>query len=125
MGIETNMSKLISRLENIEKKAKSDISKNGLNKGADILKGGCIETCPKDTHHLEESIDKADYKSGANASIKVKIVGDEDVKRYGYYQEFGTESMVGKKWMKEASVKYKGEAVNAMAESIFNDLGIK
>lgn len=125
MGIETNMSKLISRLDNIEKKAKSDIAKNGLNKGADILKEGCQETCPKDTHHLEESIDKTDYKGGANASIKVKIIGDEDVKKYGYYQEFGTEKMVGKKWMKKASIKYKGEAVNAMAESIFNDLGIK
>lgn len=125
MGIETNMSSLISRLENIEKKAQKDIAKNGLNKGADILKNGCMETCPKDTHHLEESIDKADYKGGSNSSIKVKIVGDEDVKRYGYYQEFGTEKMVGKKWMKQASIKYKGEAVNAMAESIFNDLGIK
>ncbi|GAA0863546.1 HK97-gp10 family putative phage morphogenesis protein [Paraclostridium tenue] len=125
MGLEFDMKKVMKRFEDMEKKSKSELAKNGLNKGADILVEGSRITCPKDTHKLEESINKTDYKSGKNPSIKVTIVGDEDVKRYGYYQEHGTESMVGKKWMKKAGLQYKSEALEKMAESIFIDLGLK
>lgn len=126
MGMSSDLDKLISKLDNIEKKAKRDIAKNGLNKGADIIKESVIEKAPEDTGKLKSSIDKGKYIGGQNASIQVGIFnGDEDVKRYAFYQNNGTERMVGKKFFNRGATQSKKEAVEVMKDTILTELGLK
>ncbi|MDK2587461.1 HK97 gp10 family phage protein [Romboutsia sedimentorum] len=123
MGLTFDMSKVLEKLDNLEKKAKNDMSKNALNKGADIMKSTIKANIPVDTGALQESIDKSNVKGGANPKINVGLIdADADVIRYGNAQEFGTESMVAKKFMKKSFIESKGEVLETIKESIVNDL---
>lgn len=125
MGLEFDFSSVISKFEELERKVQKDISTNALNKGADIMLKAQIDNAPEDTGELKSSLDKKNLKIGTNASIEVGInSGDEDVIRYGYYQEYGTESIVGNKWMKSAFNNSIKEASEAIKESIIKDLDL-
>lgn len=124
MGFEFDMSALMARFEQMEKAAKKDMSKKALDKGADIILNAQKETVPVDTGELKESLDKSNFKNGANASIEIgSMSANEDIIRYGYYQEYGTSNMVGKKWMKSAWTESVEEASNVIKESIKENLG--
>lgn len=122
MGLECDMSSIMQRFEEMEKKAQKDLSKKALDKGSDIILQSQKETVPKDTGALEESLEKGNFKSGNNASVEIGINGDEDVVRYGFYMEYGTENMVGKKWMKRAWNDSVNDAAEAIKESLKEDL---
>lgn len=123
MGININMDRLISKLDELDRKVKNDISKNALNNGADVMLSSQKSNCPKDTGKLESSLEKGKYTSGANPKIQVGIQGsDEDVIRYSYYQEFGSEVMIGKKWMKKSFNESIDKSVEAIKESIIKDI---
>ncbi|WP_270940884.1 HK97-gp10 family putative phage morphogenesis protein [Romboutsia lituseburensis] len=126
MGLEFDFSSVIAKFEELERKAQKDISTNALNKGAEILLEGQKETVPKDIGELEASLDKGKIKgAGTKAKITIGIENaDEDVVRYGYYQEYGSEVMIGKKWMKEAWNKSIKQASEAIKESIVKDLDL-
>lgn len=127
MGLTCNFQDIIDKLEELERKAQKEISTNALNAGADILLEGQIETVPEDTGELKASLDKGKIKgSGTKSKITVGIESDnKDVIRYGYYQEYGTENMIGKKWMKKAWNKNIKQASEAIKESIIKDLTSK
>lgn len=130
MGLEFDFSSVIAKFEELERKAQKEIATNALNAGADvILEGpkGQKETAPKNTGELEESLDKGQVKgTGSKAKINVGIENaNEDVVRYGFYQEYGTENMIGKKWMKSAWNNSIKEASEAIKKSIVKDLTSK
>lgn len=127
MGLTCNFQEVIDRLEDLERKAQKDIATNALNKGAEILLEGQIETAPEDTGELKASLDKGKIKgSGIKSKITIGIENaNEDVVRYGYYQEYGSEVMIGKKWMKQAWNKSIKQASEAIKESIVKDLTSK
>ncbi|MDK2587476.1 HK97 gp10 family phage protein [Romboutsia sedimentorum] len=123
MGLTFDMSKVLEKLDNLEKKAKNDMSKNALNKGADIMKSTIKGNVPIDTSALQEAIDKSNAKGGINPTIKVGLIdADADVMRYGNAQNFGTENMIGKKFMERSFIESKDEVIEAIKESIVNDL---
>jgi HK97 gp10 family phage protein len=123
VAINFDMSQLLDILDDLDKKVKKDISKNALNAGADVILEGQQANVPVDSGDLKESLDKGKVKGGANAKINIGIEkGDKDTLRYGYYQEYGTESMIGKKWMKSAWNDSKDQALEKIKESIINDL---
>ncbi len=124
MGFEIDFSELIDKLDEIERKLKTEIIDNALEKGADVILESQKETVPVDTGHLEQSLGKGKISgSGTNKKITVGIEnGDDESIRYGYYQEYGTSDMVGKKWMKKAWNKSVSEANKAISESLAKDL---
>lgn len=123
MGLTFDMSKVLEKLDKLEKKAKNDMSKNALNKGADIMESTIKANIPVDTGALQESIDKSNVKGGANPKINVGLIdADADVIRYGNAQNFGTENMIGKKFMERSFIESKDEVIEAIKESIVNDL---
>lgn len=124
MGFEIDFSELIDKLDEIERKLKTEIIDNALEKGADVILESQKETVPVDTGHLEQSLGKGKISgSGTNKKITVGIEnGDDESIRYGYYQEYGTSDMVGKKWMKKAWNKSVSEANKAIGESLAKDL---
>lgn len=124
MGFEFDMSALMARFEEMEKAAKKDMSKKALDKGADIILNAQKETVPVDTGELKESLDKGNFKNGANASIEIgSQSADDDIIKRAFYNEYGTSNMVGKKWMKSAWTESIEEASNVIKESIKEDLG--
>lgn len=124
MGLEIDFSTLIDKLDEIERKLKTEVIDNALEKGADTILEAQKETVPIDTGNLQDSLDKGDKTgSGTNRKITVGIEnGDDESIRYGYYQEYGTSDMVGKKWMKKAWNKSVSEANKAIGESLVKDL---
>lgn len=125
MGLDFDMSKMTQKLEEIEKKAKNDIAKKALNESADIAKDSIKNNAPEDSGKLKSSIDKGKYKGGKNASIEVGVNGDEDVKRYAFYQENGTERIIGKKYFKRGIQESKDEVKSKMRDVILEELGFK
>lgn len=124
MGFEIDFGALFDRLEEIEKKASGQAIDNALEKGAEVILEAQKETVPVDTGHLEQSLAKGKIiGSGTNKKITIGIEnGDDESIRYGYYQEYGTSNMVGKKWMKKAWNKSVSEANKAIGESLAEDL---
>lgn len=124
MGLTHNFQDLIDKLEELERKCQKEITSNALNNGADVVLEGQKETVPKDTGELEKSLDKSKVKgSGTKAKINIGIENAKDREvTYGYYQEYGTENMIGKKWMKKAWNNKAKEALEAIKESIIDDL---
>lgn len=124
MGLRYDFSALTNKIENMEKSVQKNVANNALNKGADVLLKVQIDKVPMDSGELVSSLDKTNIKgNGLKAKINIGIEnGDKDTIRYGYYQEYGTENMVGKKWMKSAWNDGIKEASDAIKESIVNDL---
>ena len=124
MGFEIDFSTLIDKLDEIEHKLKTEVIDNALEKGADVILKAQKEDVPVDTGNLQNSLGKGDKTgSGTNRKITVGIEnGDDESIRYGYYQEYGTSDMVGKKWMKKAWNKSVSEANKAICESLAEDL---
>ncbi|CEK33582.1 HK97-gp10 family putative phage morphogenesis protein [Paraclostridium sordellii] len=124
MGLTYDFGTLLDKLEEMEKKIQKDVAINALNKGADVILKSQIEKVPIDSGELTASLDKTNVKGNGNkAKINIGIEnGDKDTIRYGYYQEYGTENMIGKKWMKSAWNEGIKEASETIKESIANDL---
>lgn len=125
MGLEIDFSSVIAKFEELEKRAKQNMSKKALDKGSNIILEAQKITVSKDTGELEKALDKGKFKNGVNSSIEIGIEsGNEDVTRYGYYQEYGNSNMLGKKWMKIAWNNSIQDASDAIKESIKEDLGL-
>lgn len=112
MGLEFDFTQIMGRLEQLEKNVQKEISDEALREGAKILLKEQLETVPRDTGELADSLIVGKIK-GTGAKRKV-IVGINPAKydevKYGFYQEHGTEVMLGKKWMKRA---WQGSAKQA------------
>lgn len=124
MGFEIDFSELIDKLDEIERKLKTEVIDNALEKGADVILEAQKEAVPIDTGNLQDSLDKGDKTgSGTNRKITIGIQNTDDESiRYGYYQEYGNSSMNGRKWMKKAWNKSVSEANKVIGESLAKDL---
>lgn len=123
-GLNFNFDGLMDKINKLEKKASKELLDNALDKGAEVLLKEQLKTVPVDSHELEKTLDKGKRSgTGANRSIKVGIInGSKEVHAYGYYQEYGTIHINGKKWMKKAFKNSLKEARKAIADSIVKDL---
>ena len=124
MGFEIDFSELIDKLDEIERKLKTEVIDNALEKGANIILEAQKKTVPVDTGNIQDSLDKKDKTgSGTNRKITIGIQNTDDESiRYGYYQEYGNSSINGRKWMKKACNKSVSEANKAIVESLAEDL---
>ena len=128
MGISFDFNEIHNKLEELDKRVSNEIGKNALEKGSNIILEAQTESVPvrKGTEggKLKRSLDKSSIK-GTGYKKKIQI-GIENAKErevlYGYYQEYGTSSMIGKKWMKRAFQKSIKNANEEIKNSIIEDL---
>jgi HK97 gp10 family phage protein len=125
MALEHDFTQLMGVLEELEKRVQKEISDEALREGGKILLEQQLDTAPRDTGKLRESLIVGRIK-GTGAKRKV-IVGInptqyEEVK-YGFYQEHGTDVMLGKKWMKRAWQSSVKDANKAVSKTLARRLG--
>ncbi|MGL5712580.1 MAG: HK97 gp10 family phage protein [Paraclostridium sp.] len=127
MGLKVDFSKVISKLENIEKKASKEMIDEALKKGGKVV----LEELKKevrsnvyDTGELYGSLELGNIKgSGTNKKIQIGSQSDDrDIKARNYYNENGNTFMMGKKQNKKAFKNSKKEAKEAIVTSIVNNL---
>lgn len=128
MSMIFNFDEVYEKLETLERKASNEIAENALNKGSEPVLEAQRETVPirkgPKGGKLRRSLDKGKI-SGSGTRKKIQI-GIENAKEreviYGYYQEHGTSSMIGKKWMKRAWQKSVKKANEEIKKSLVQDL---
>lgn len=94
---------LMSKFQELERKAQKNISDKALNKAGEVVKDKIKSIAPVgETGKLRESIEKGKIKgTGSNRKIEIgNMNAGSDVTRYFYYQENGTSIMPAKKFMK-------------------------
>lgn len=127
MGIKFDTTQLIGKLEELDKKVQKNISDEALREGAKILLKGQEKTVPRDTGQLANSLIIGKI-TGSGAKRKI-LVGINPAKAekvsYGYYQEYGTTVMLGKKWMKRAWISTTKDANKAIGQSLSKRLSQK
>lgn len=120
MAMEYDFTKIESKLNDLEKKVAKEITEKALKAGAEPVLEAQLKSVPKDTHKLEESL-MIGKITGTGAKKKILIGIDpskyEQVK-YGFYQEYGTTRMNGKKWMKNAY----GDSIKQASKIIIDNL---
>ena len=78
---------------------------------------------PVDTGLLKSRLDTKFKGSNVNRKIDVGILNNKDrIATYGYYQEYGSRNMTGKKWIKKSWQKSIKEASNKIGEVIVNEI---
>ena len=76
-----------------------------------------------DTGLLKSRLDTKFKGSNVNRKIDVGILNNKDrIATYGYYQEYGSRHMIGKKWMKKSWQKSIKEASNKIGEGVVNEI---
>lgn len=104
MGLQFDTSEITNIFTKLSADMGNKVSEKALMKGAEVMLEEQIQEVPTDTHALQNSL--GIYKpTGRGSSKKVKIgikndVADEVI--YGYYQEYGTRRMAGKRWMQKS-----------------------
>ncbi|CEK34341.1 phage protein, HK97 gp10 family,Bacteriophage protein of unknown function (DUF646) [[Clostridium] sordellii] len=127
MGIEFDFNSIVKKLNNLDKNVQKNITQKALTNAAKITKEELkkeVELKAYDTGALYESIDISDVKSrGTKEFIYVGSISDNRkiVERL-YYNEYGTDKMVGKKLLKNTAKRTKGEATDAIIETIQEEL---
>ncbi|HJF34497.1 MAG TPA: HK97 gp10 family phage protein [Clostridium perfringens] len=128
MALTFDFDELYNKLEVLDKKVSNEVIENALNKGAEVVLQAQKETVPvrkgPEGGNLKRSLNKGKI-SGSGTKKKISI-GIENAKEreliYGYYQEYGTSSMVGKKWMKRAWQQSVKKANEEIEKSLADDL---
>ena len=124
MGLDLNTSQLRRRLELMNKRMAKQTLDKALESGGKVLISAMEETVPVDTGELKAALGKIRIE-GSNPDRKILTgiaTDDREVIERGYYQEHGHSTMIGKKWMKQASLKSKKQAVQTMVETLQEEL---
>jgi HK97 gp10 family phage protein len=124
MGIEFNFEELEDALVGISKKMGEDIIDEALDAGADIVLDSMNKNVPVDTGALKDSLGEI-KKEGSKTNRKIHLGStstDRSIVERAYYQEYGNSSMNGKKWMKKSYNQSKDEAINAIGDSLAENL---
>ena len=124
MGIEFNFDELEDALVGISKKMGEAIIDEALDAGADIVLESMNKYVPVDTGALKKSLGEI-KKEGSKTNRKVHLGStstDRKIVERAYYQEYGNSSMNGKKWMKKSYNQSKDEAINAIGDSLAENL---
>lgn len=124
MSLDFDFSGLEKKLQSLSKKASREMIDEALSAGSEIVLESMKKNVPIDTGELKKSLGEI-RRSGTGIKRK-SIVGinsdDRNIVERGYYQEHGTRRMVGKKWMKRSSQNSKKEAIQAVANSLKENL---
>lgn len=124
MGINLDVNPLKQKLETMNKRMSKQTLDKALESGGKVLISSMEETVPVDTGELKTSLGKIRIEGSArDRKILTGIATDDrEVIERGYYQEHGHSTMIGKKWMKQASLKSKKEAVQTMVDTLKEEL---
>ena len=133
MGLEFDFGQIRSNLMTIQKNVRKNVIDKSLDAGAEIMLEEQQNNVPVHTP------DKKNRRAGGRlkASLGIGKKTGTDLKRevhvgiqnaqerevvYGYYQEHGTSTMVGKKWMKRAWQKSIKKANEEIKKSLIKDI---
>ena len=124
MGLTFNIEELENELSNMSKKAGSEVIDLALDAGAGPVLKSMDKNVPVDTQALKKSLGEI-KKEGSKTNRKIHLGStstNRKIVERAYYQEYGNSSMIGKKWMKKSYEQSKDDAVNAIGESLANNL---
>lgn len=124
MGFEFDLSQLEDALVGLSKKASEPVMDKALDAGASLILKSMDKNVPFDTHELQNSLGEI-KKEGNKVNRKVHLGSTstkKDVVKRAFYQEYGNSYMNGKKWMKKSYEQSKDDAVNAIADSLAENL---
>lgn len=124
MGLEFNFEELEDVLVGISKKASDKVIDKALEAGAKPVLKAMDKNVPIDTGKLSDSLGEI-KKDGSKTNRKIHLGSTSTNRKIierAYYQEYGNSSMNGKKWMKKSYNQSKDDALNAIAESLGNNL---
>ena len=124
MGLNLDTSQLRQKLELMNKRMGKEALDRALEAGSQVITVAMKETVPVDNGDLESSLGKIQIEGGnLDRRILTGINSDKrEIIERGYYQEYGHSTMVGKRWMKQASLKSKKQAVQTMIETLQEEL---
>lgn len=124
MGLIFNMEELEDALVGITKRASEQVLDKALDEGAKPVLKAMDKNVPVDTSALKNSLGEI-KKEGSKINRKIHLgstSSDRKIVERAYYQEYGNSSMNGKKWMKKSYNKSKDEAIDAIANSLADNL---
>ena len=124
MGLIFNMEELEDALAGINKKASEQVLDKALDAGAKPVLKSMDKNVPVDTSELKNSLGEI-KKEGSKINRKIHLgstSSDRKIVERAYYQEYGNSSMNGKKWMKKSYNKSKDEAIDAIANTLADNL---
>ena len=124
MSLDFDFKNIEKKLQTMSKKVSKQTIDKALEAGEEVLLDEMRRNVPVDTGELKNSLGEI-RKSGTGLTRKA-VIGinsdDREVVERGYYQEHGTKLYNGKKWMKKSSQNSKSEAIQAVANSLKEDL---
>lgn len=123
MGLEFDFGDLEQKLLHMSRKASNELTDKALKAGSDVVLDKMTENVPVDTGFLKSRLDTKMKGSKINRKVDVGILNNQDREAtYGYYQEYGSRSMVGKKWMKRSWQNSSKEAKEEIGKVIVNEI---
>ena len=121
--IEFNFGDLEQKLNSLSRKASNELTDKALQEGGNVVLEEMNKNVPVDTGLLKSRLDTKFKGSNINRKIDVGILNNKDrIATYGYYQEYGSRRMTGKKWMKKSWQKSVKEASSKIGEVIVNEI---
>lgn len=124
MGMEFNFNNLEAKLDEMAKKVGNEILDAALDAGVQVFEERMEANVPIDTSELKGNL--GEIKKTGSGTGRKSILGiksnDRDIIARGYYQEYGTERMSGKHWMKksfdEAKTKANEKIIEVLREAL-------
>ena len=123
MALDFNFGDLEQKLTGLSRKVSNELTDKALEAGGDIVLNEMVKNVPVDTGFLRSRLDIKMKGSNINRKADVGILNNQDKSAtYGYYQEYGTARMVGKKWMKKSYQNSSKEAKEEISKVIVNEI---
>jgi HK97 gp10 family phage protein len=123
MALEFSFGDLEQKLNNLSRKLSNELTDKALQKGGDIVLEEMNKNVPVDTGLLKSRLDTKFKGSNINRKIDVGILNNKDrIATYGYYQEYGSRRMTGKKWMKKSWQKSIKKASDEIGKVVVNEI---
>jgi HK97 gp10 family phage protein len=102
------------------------VAGQALEEGAEVLLEGMRKRVPKDTHNLEENLERTEVRQDGNVSyVDVGLSKDADAKtaRYGNAQEYGSSNMQAQPYIRPTLDEDMSKARKAMRAVFEKALG--
>ena len=123
MALEFNFGDLEQKLNNLSRKASNELTDKALQAGGEVVLEEMNKNVPVDTGLLKSRLDTKFKGSNINRKIDVGILNNKDrIATYGYYQEYGSRRMTGKKWMKKSWQKSIKKASDEIGQVVVNEI---
>ena len=123
MALEFNFGDLEQKLNSLSRKASNELTDKALQAGGEVVLEEMNKNVPVDTGLLKSRLDTKFKGSNINRKIDVGILNNKDrIATYGYYQEYGSRRMTGKKWMKKSWQKSIKKASDEIGQVVVNEI---